>query len=58
MSRTFGIYTELITEEFVSQAHSLGKIVQAYHVNSKELDDKLIAMGVDEIGTDFPKLFS
>ena len=51
-------YAEIITEEFVKQAHSLGKTVYAYQVNNKELGDKLTVMGVDEIGTDFPKLFS
>lgn len=50
-------YAEIITEEFVKRAHSLGKTVYAYQVNSKELGDKLAAMEVDEIGTDFPKLF-
>jgi glycerophosphoryl diester phosphodiesterase len=47
----------LITKEFVDKAHSFGKSVYAYRVNEKELADKLIAMGVDDIGTDFPKLF-
>ncbi|HNQ44826.1 MAG TPA: glycerophosphodiester phosphodiesterase [bacterium] len=51
-------YAEIITEEFVKQGHSLGKTVYAYQVNNKELGDKLTVMGVDEIGTDFPKLFS
>ncbi|HNW20195.1 MAG TPA: glycerophosphodiester phosphodiesterase family protein [bacterium] len=50
-------FSEIITAEFVTTAHSLGQRVYAYQVNSKELGDKLIAMGVDEIGTDFPKLF-
>ena len=46
-----------LTKEFVDKAHSFGKSVYAYRVNEKELADKLIAMGVDDIGTDFPKLF-
>ena len=50
-------FSEIITAEFVAKAHSLGRKVYAYHVNNKELGDKLIAIGVDEIGTDFPKLF-
>jgi glycerophosphoryl diester phosphodiesterase len=47
----------LVTKEFVDKAHSLGKSVYAYRVNEKDLGDKLIEMGVDDIGTDFPKLF-
>ncbi len=50
-------FSGIITKDFVDKAHNLEKRVYAYHVNSKELGDKLIAMGVDEIGTDFPKLF-
>ena len=47
----------IVTEELVNKAHKLGKSVYAYHVKEKELGEKLIALGVDEIGTDFPKLF-
>jgi len=50
-------YSELVTKEFVDKAHALGKSVYAYRVNDKELAEKLIAMGVDDIGTDFPRLF-
>lgn len=50
-------FSGIITKDFVGEVHNLGKKVYAYHVNNKELGDKLIAMGVDEIGTDFPKLF-
>ena len=47
-------FSGIITTEFVAKAHSLGQRVYAYRVNDKELADKLIAMGVDELGTDFP----
>ncbi|MFA4819219.1 MAG: glycerophosphodiester phosphodiesterase family protein [Patescibacteria group bacterium] len=47
----------ITTKEIINQAHKLGKSVYAYHVNDKDTGNKLIALGVDEIGTDFPKLF-
>ncbi len=50
-------FSELVTREFINKAHSLRKSVYAYRVNNKELGNKLISMGVDAIGTDFPKLF-
>ena len=53
----FAPYSGLVTKEFVDKAHSFGKSVYAYRVNEKELGDKLNEMGVDDIGTDFPKLF-
>lgn len=53
----FAPFSGLVTKEFVDKAHSFGKSVYAYRVNEKELGDKLIEMGVDDIGTDFPKLF-
>jgi len=53
----FAPFSGLVTKEFIDKAHSFGKSVYAYRVNDKELGDKLIAMGVDDIGTDFPKLF-
>ena len=53
----FAPFSGLVTKEFVDKAHSFGKSVYAYRVNEKELGDKLIAMDVDDIGTDFPKLF-
>jgi len=39
----------IVTQEFVENAHTSGKKVYAYMVNSKELGDTLMAMGVDEI---------
>ncbi|MEA3497311.1 MAG: glycerophosphodiester phosphodiesterase family protein, partial [Bacteroidota bacterium] len=53
----FAPYSGLVTKEFVDKAHSLGKTVYAYQVNEKELGDRLAEMGVDDIGTDYPKLF-
>ncbi|MFC1644987.1 glycerophosphodiester phosphodiesterase [Patescibacteria group bacterium] len=53
----FAPYSEIITNEFVLKAHETGKTVYAYRVNDKSLGDKLISMGVDAIGTDFPSLF-
>jgi glycerophosphoryl diester phosphodiesterase len=50
-------FSEIISKAFVEKAHTLGKTVYAYMVNTKMLGDRLEAMGVDEIGTDFPKLF-
>lgn len=53
----FAPFSGLVTREFVDKAHSFGKSVYAYRVNEKDLGEKLIEMGVDDIGTDFPKLF-
>ena len=50
-------FSGLVTKEFVDKAHSFGKSVYAYRVNEKKLGNKLISMGIDDIGTDFPKLF-
>lgn len=46
-----------VTSELVDKAHRLGKRVFAYGVNEKDVFERLSALGVDEIGTDFPKLF-
>ncbi len=46
-----------VTTELVDRAHALGVKVYAYHVDRKDVGDRLIALGVNEIGTDFPKLF-
>ncbi|MDH4330611.1 MAG: glycerophosphodiester phosphodiesterase family protein [Candidatus Moranbacteria bacterium] len=53
----FAPHSEMVTKEFIEKAHDIGKTVYAYRVNEKDLGDKLISMGVDSIGTDFPKLF-
>jgi len=50
-------FSEIITKEFIDKAHSLGKDVYAYRVNDIKLGDKLISIGIDAIGTDYPKLF-
>jgi glycerophosphoryl diester phosphodiesterase len=47
----------IATAELINRAHLLSKIVYAYHVNKKDVGEKLIALCVDEIGSDFPKLF-
>lgn len=52
-----GPRASIVTEELVKKAHSRGITVYAYHVNEKETGEALRALGVDEIGTDFPKLF-
>ena len=48
---------KIITENFVMEMHSLGKKIYAWTVNDKKLGEKLIDMGIDEIGTDYPDLF-
>lgn len=50
-------FSEIVTKELIDKAHSMGKTVYAYGVNDKKIGDKLISMGIDEIGTDYPKLF-
>lgn len=47
----------IVTAKMVEKAHQLGLKVYAWHVNDKELGARLIKMGVDEIGTDLPRLF-
>lgn len=51
-----GPKADIVTYEMVHKAHGLKKNVYAYHANDKKIIDNLIALGVDEIGTDFPKL--
>jgi len=53
----FALFHELITKELIDKAHALGKIVHGYAVNDKAAGDKLMSMGIDSIGTDYPKLF-
>lgn len=50
-------FSEIITKDFVDRAHIIKKPVYAFGVNNKDLYGKLTLIGVDEIGTDFPKLF-
>ena len=47
----------IVNEKIVKKAHGLGAKVYAYDVNEKKVGDYLIELGVDKIGTDFPKLF-
>jgi len=50
--------SDLVTGKMVDLVHAAGAKVYAYQVNKKALAESLIALGVDEIGTDFPKLFA
>ncbi len=52
-----GFKGKIMNKEIVHEVHKRRKILYAYHVNEKNLGKKLIEMGVDEIGTDFPHLF-
>lgn len=52
-----GLKGERITKEVVQKARHIGKSLYAYHVNEKDMGERLIAWGIKEIGTDFPKLF-
>jgi glycerophosphoryl diester phosphodiesterase len=52
-----GTRANIITSSLVQEAHGRGLKVYTYRTNVKELGEKLIKMGVDELGTDFPKLF-
>jgi glycerophosphoryl diester phosphodiesterase len=49
--------SSLVNQKMVKRGHDLGLKVHAYNVNRKKLATYLIGLGVDEIGTDFPKLF-
>jgi glycerophosphoryl diester phosphodiesterase len=48
---------DIVNKGIVDRAHKMGKIVHAYHVNNKNAGNELLTLGVDEIGTNFPKLF-
>jgi len=47
----------VVNKQIVNQAHKLGMKVYVFDVKNKKEGDKLVDMGVDEIGTNFPKLF-
>lgn len=51
------LFHEIVTKELIDKTHALGKMAHAYAVNDKTVGDKLISMGIDSIGTDYPKLF-
>lgn len=46
-----------VTEEMVVRAHGLGLKVYAYRVNDLETGERMLKMGVDDLGTDYPDLF-
>lgn len=48
--------SSIVTKEMIEKAHSLGKKVYAFHVPTKEIGEKLLEMGVDDLGTDYPEL--
>jgi glycerophosphoryl diester phosphodiesterase len=48
---------DAVKRKIVERAHKLGMFVYVYHVNNHSLGKRLIALGVDELGTDFPRLF-
>jgi glycerophosphoryl diester phosphodiesterase len=47
---------DIVTKGIVDRAHKMGKTVYAYNVNDKSAGKELLSLGVDEIGTYFPKL--
>ncbi len=49
--------SDIVTKEMVEKAHNINIKVYAYHTDNKKLGVKLIKMGVDDIGTNFPRLF-
>ncbi|MCX6796975.1 MAG: glycerophosphodiester phosphodiesterase family protein, partial [Candidatus Doudnabacteria bacterium] len=49
--------SDTITSQMANKAHKLGLKVYAWRVNNKKLADKMEVLGVDEIGTDYPKMF-
>jgi glycerophosphoryl diester phosphodiesterase len=50
--------SDSLNREMVSEAHAKGLKVFAYNINSKEIFLKMAECGVDEICTDYPKLFT
>ena len=46
-----------INKKIVDKAHKAGMKVYVFDVKSKKEGEKLMNMGVDEVGTDSPKLF-
>lgn len=62
MSRLIGINYicpnyPVVSKKIVDRAHKLGMKVYVFDVKTKKEGEKLINMGVDEIGTDYPKFF-
>lgn len=52
-----GPRSTIVTKDMVEQAHDQGVVVYSYHTNTEEAGEQIKMLGVDEIGTDFPKLF-
>ncbi len=48
---------DIVTKEMVDLAHEYQVKIYAYHVNEQKMGKNLMHQGVDEIGTDYPKLF-
>lgn len=46
-----------IDKDLIDKAHQNGFKVYAWHVNDLKLGQALIDMGIDDIGTNFPKMF-
>lgn len=47
----------VVTQDIVSKAHEMGIIVYVFGVHDQFIGKKVIDLGVDEIGTNFPDLF-
>lgn len=47
----------IVSKEMVDKAHEKGLKVYAWGVNDKGLFERLVKMGVEDIGTNFPKKF-
>lgn len=52
-----GLKADDVTADLIKDAHDRKMKVYAYRVNTKDAGDRLSNMGVDELGTDYPKLF-
>jgi glycerophosphoryl diester phosphodiesterase len=50
--------SDSLNRKMVSEAHAKGLKVFAYNVNSREIFRKMAECRVDEIATDYPKLFT
>jgi len=48
---------DIVTPELINKAHQLGKTVYVWGTSERDTVEKLIVLGIDEVGTDFPKLF-
>lgn len=52
-----GPKSSIVTKEMINKAHTMEVLVYAFHVNVKSIGNSLIELGVDDIGTNFPKFF-